>query len=65
MNHLHRELAPITQAGWQEIDKEARRTLKSLLAARRVVDFAGPLGWTVSQAELGRSEASFEPARPA
>ena len=64
MNHLHRELAPISDAGWAEIEKEARRTLKTLLAARRVVDFRGPLGWTVSQAEIGRSEAIEGPRPP-
>ena len=41
MNHLFRERAPITPAGWEEIEKEARRTLRALLAARRVVDFKG------------------------
>ena len=44
MNHLFREKAPITTAGWAEIEKEASRTLRALLAARRVVDFRGPLG---------------------
>ncbi len=64
MNHLHRELAPISPAGWAEIEKEAKRTLQTLLAARRVVDFRGPLGWGVSEVELGRSEA-IEAPRPA
>ena len=41
MNHLLRELAPITTAGWQEIEKEATRTLKTTPAARRLVDFVG------------------------
>ena len=34
-NHLFRDRAPITEAGWEEIEKEARRTLRALLAARR------------------------------
>jgi uncharacterized linocin/CFP29 family protein len=34
MNHLLRELAPIPSAAWPEIDEEARRTLKVMLAAR-------------------------------
>ena len=42
MNHLLRELAPISTTGWLEIEKEAKRTLKATLAARRIVDFAGP-----------------------
>ena len=38
MNNLHRELAPISDAAWAQIDEEATRTLKRYLAARRVVD---------------------------
>jgi len=56
MNHLFRDRAPITPAGWEEIEKEARRTLRALLAARRVVDFKGPLGWGASDVELGRAD---------
>jgi len=56
MNHLFRDKAPITSAGWAEIEKEATRTLKALLAARRVVDFNGPLGWGASDVELGRAD---------
>ena len=44
-NHLFRDRAPITEAGWEEIEKEAKRTLRGMLAGRRVVDFRGPLGW--------------------
>jgi uncharacterized linocin/CFP29 family protein len=53
MNDLRRELAPISSAAWREIDMEARRTLKSMLAARKLVDFTGPLGWDVSAVGLG------------
>jgi uncharacterized linocin/CFP29 family protein len=55
MNHLFRELAPISTAGWAEIDKEATRTLKTTLAARRIVDFVGPLGWNAAAVGTGRS----------
>ncbi len=61
MNHLFRERAPITEAGWEEIEKEAKRTLHALLAARRLVDFKGPLGWQASDIELGRSEPIASP----
>jgi uncharacterized linocin/CFP29 family protein len=60
MNHLYRELAPISDAGWQEIEKEAQRTLKTLLAARKLVDFVGPEGWEVSAVGTGRN-ATVEP----
>jgi uncharacterized linocin/CFP29 family protein len=56
MNDLLREQAPISSAAWKEIDAEARRTLTVLLAARRLVDFNGPLGWSVSSISLGRTE---------
>lgn len=45
MNHLLRSLAPISDAGWALLDEEARERLTPALAARRLVDFAGPLGW--------------------
>ncbi|SKA06024.1 Uncharacterized protein, linocin/CFP29 family [Enhydrobacter aerosaccus] len=61
MNHLFRERAPITPAGWAEIEKEAKRTLRALLAARRVVDFRGPLGWQASDVELGRADPIASP----
>ncbi len=61
MNHLFRERAPITPAGWAEIEKEAKRTLRALLAARRVVDFRGPLGWGASDVELGRADPIASP----
>ena len=48
MNDLLREHAPISAEAWHEIDAEATRTLKTLLAARRLVDFKGPLGWNVA-----------------
>ena len=56
MNDLLREHAPISSAAWKEIDDEARRTLKVLLAARRLVDFNGPLGWSASSISLGRTD---------
>jgi uncharacterized linocin/CFP29 family protein len=46
MNNLHRELAPISDAAWAEIEEETSRTLKRYLAGRRVVDVpsAGGIG---------------------
>ena len=61
MNHLLRELAPISTAGWQEIEKEAARTLKTTLAARRLVDFIGPQGWESSAVGIGRTEGIASP----
>ena len=61
-NHLFRDRAPITEAGWEEIEKEAKRTLRGMLAGRRVVDFRGPLGWDDSDVELGRADPISSPA---
>ncbi len=44
MNNLHRELAPISDAAWAEIEEETKRTLKRYLAGRRVVDVPTPGG---------------------
>jgi uncharacterized linocin/CFP29 family protein len=38
MNNLHRELAPISDMAWAQIEEETTRTLKRYLAGRRVVD---------------------------
>jgi len=55
MSHLLREHAPITEATWAEIDEEARERLVPMLAARKLVDFAGPHGWEHSATNLGRT----------
>jgi uncharacterized linocin/CFP29 family protein len=55
MNHLLREHAPISEAGWALIDDEARERLTPALAARKLVDFAGPHGWEHSASDLGRT----------
>jgi uncharacterized linocin/CFP29 family protein len=54
MNHLLRELAPVPEGAWREIEAEARRTLEHFLTARRVVDFAGPEGWERDAVPRGR-----------
>ena len=56
MNHLLRDIAPITDAGWAELEDEARRQLVASLAARKLVDFSGPHGWQYSATNLGRTE---------
>jgi uncharacterized linocin/CFP29 family protein len=57
VSHLLREHAPITEASWSLIDDEARERLTPALAARKLVDFDGPLGWEHSATNLGRSRA--------
>jgi uncharacterized linocin/CFP29 family protein len=53
MNNLHRELAPIADEAWSQIEDEATRTLKRYLAARRVVDVHGPSGLGLSAVGTG------------
>jgi uncharacterized linocin/CFP29 family protein len=62
MNHLHRELAPISEAAWQAIDQEAKTRLTTYLAARKLVDFAGPHGWAHSATNLGRISSITGPS---
>jgi uncharacterized linocin/CFP29 family protein len=57
VSHLLRRNAPISDAGWEVIDEEARQRLAPALAARKLVDFAGPHGWQRSATNLGRTEA--------
>ena len=55
MNNLYRELAPITEAAWAEIELEAGRTFKRHIAGRRVVDVSeasGPVTAAVSTGHL-------------
>src|SRR5215831_8267134 len=53
MNNLHRELAPISDAAWAQIDEEAARTLKRYIAGRRVIDVHGPTGTSLSAVGTG------------
>lgn len=55
MNNLFRELAPVSAPAWQEIENEARRTLKTMLAARRIVDLIGPQGRVTAAVGTGRT----------
>jgi uncharacterized linocin/CFP29 family protein len=62
MNNLHRELAPISDAAWAEIEQETTRTLKRYLAGRRVVDVNGPAGSSLSAVGTGHLQAIAPPA---
>lgn len=62
MNNLHRDLAPISEAAWAEIEEEATRTLKRHLAARRVVDMVGPSGLGLSAVGTGHVVPITPPA---
>jgi uncharacterized linocin/CFP29 family protein len=53
MNNLHRELAPISDAAWAQIEEEITRTFKRYLAGRRAVDVKGPAGSALSAVGTG------------
>ena len=53
MNNLHRELAPISDTAWAQIEEEVSRTLKRYLAGRRVADVHGPGGVALSAVGTG------------
>ncbi len=55
MSHLLRSHAPIPEEIWEVIDTEARERLVPAMASRKLVDFAGPLGWQYSATNLGRT----------
>ena len=55
MDHLRRELAPITDAAWAQIEEEAIRTLQHFLCGRAVVDVTVPHGWAYTAAPTGRT----------
>jgi uncharacterized linocin/CFP29 family protein len=61
MNHLLREKAPISTAGWSLLDSEATERVTPALAARKVVDLSGPHGWEHSATNLGRTTALPSP----
>src|SRR5581483_1632922 len=54
MNNLYRDLAPITEEAWNEIELEATRTFKRHIAGRRVVDVSEPGGPTAAAISTGR-----------
>ena len=62
MNNLHRELAPISDEAWAEIEQETTRTLRRYLAGRRIVDVSGPGGVSLSAVGTGHLVAVDPPA---
>lgn len=61
MNNLHRELAPISDKAWGQIEEEATRTLKRHLAARRVVDVPNPRGSDLAAVGTGHLKSLQAP----
>lgn len=62
MNNLHRELGPISDAAWAQIEEETTRTLKRYLAGRRVVDVPSPGGLALPGVATGHLLSITPPA---
>lgn len=62
MNNLHRELAPISAAAWDDLEAEARRTFAEFAAARKVVDVTVAGDATLSAIGTGHLEAVSAPS---
>lgn len=51
---LYRDLAPLSEAAWNEMDQRAKEVLKSYLSARKVVKVNGPKGLAFNGISEGR-----------
>ena len=56
MDSLKRSLAPITDAAWAEITREAKEAFRLNLSARKIVEVTEPHGFDFSAVNLGRLE---------
>jgi uncharacterized linocin/CFP29 family protein len=63
MNNLHRELAPISDEAWTDIEAETTRTLKRYLAGRRIVDVHGPTGLATAAIGTGHQATIDSPGK--
>lgn len=52
----NRRLAPMSDEAWAHLEDEARHVLEIHRVARRLLDIEGPLGWSHSAIDLGRTE---------
>jgi len=62
MNHLLRDIAPLSDEAWAALEDEARSRLTTYLGARKLIDFEGPRGWTHSATNLGHVSRVDGPA---
>jgi len=61
MDILKRTLAPLTQEAWEEIEDQAKMTIKGNLTTRSVADFSGPHGWEFGAVSTGRIQLADKP----
>lgn len=60
MNNLHRELAPVSDAAWAQIEEEVARTFKRYIAGRRAVDVKPAAGAALSAVGTGHLRSISE-----
>src|ERR1700746_167308 len=74
MNNLHRELAPISDAAWAQIEEETSRTLKRYFAGRRVIEVKALVELRVpfeldrqeiDDVDRGANDSNWQPAKDA
>jgi uncharacterized linocin/CFP29 family protein len=62
VNNLHRELAPVSDAAWADLEAEARRTFARNVAARRIVDVPEPAGAELAAVATGHLDGVAFPS---
>jgi uncharacterized linocin/CFP29 family protein len=60
MDVLKRNIAPISDEAWQEIDNRAKEVLTSIISGRRVVNVNGPLGLDYTALPEGRLDVKSD-----
>lgn len=54
MDIFRRNLAPIAEEAWEQIEDQAKTGLVNLLSARKIIDVEGPKGWDFAGIPTGR-----------
>jgi uncharacterized linocin/CFP29 family protein len=61
MNNLHRELAPVSEAAWADLEAEVRRTFTRNVAGRRLADVPEPGGAALAAVSTGHTSPADPP----
>lgn len=62
MDILKRNLAPLSEEAWKEIEDQAKLTIKANLTTRSVTDISGPHGWKLGAVPTGRVQVADKAA---
>jgi uncharacterized linocin/CFP29 family protein len=58
VNHLYREIAPMSDRAWEEVDDAARRAIRNFIAGRRLFPLVGPHGYGTEAVPTGEVGAA-------